>query len=619
MEPGALSRWHKAKRRPRLIPRTPGRSERAHTLRIGLLVDSTHVSKYEYDLAKWAQTEAGSLAITHLILHPVDREGFKYVLKRFRASTRSIGFFSSFYKFASHALFALIKRAEQRLLNSYDRHKDHFATFDISSLVSNKIVITPIMSKSMLVYRFDGKDVEKVRNLKLDLLIRCGHGILKGDILNAAALGIISFHHADNRINRGTPPGFWEVYRGEDTSGFTIQCLTEELDGGNVLMRGHFQTQWFFLLNQANLYERSNHYLKTLLTRIAEEGALPKFVPSVPYANGLYRHPTLFQCCYYTATLAGRLTAKVFRKFAGIRHQRNAAYTFTDWRHAVLFRGAKFEAGSSRDLAEPFVFGKDGQNICFLKEADSSHGKSRIVAYELCPDSSRRLGVAIEESFDLAFPFVFEHDGEILMCPETSEAGDIRIYRCVEFPLRWKLAKILMNNVSAAGTMLFERQAKWWMLTNIDPIAAGDHTSELSIFYADSPLSENWLPHRLNPIIVDASWARNAGLFMDGIGAFRVAQRQASDPHGKILSINEIINLTESQYEEKTVSLVTPDFMPSVRGTHHMHSDGKVTVFDFTKRGRIGRVGRPSGSRRRHPAVGTCGSTSFLAHDLRRP
>ncbi len=571
----------------------PDSTERSAGLRIGLLVDSAYVSKYVYDLVNWARANNSRVAITHLILLPTYTGRLEYLVNRFRASTGSIGILRTLYKFASYGLFKLIMLVERRFLKSHERHKDHFATFDISSLVSNKIVINPIMSKSLLVYRFDVKDVDKVRDLKLDLLIRCGHGILKGDILNVASFGVISFHHADNRINRGTPPGFWEVYRGEDTSGFTIQCLTEELDGGNVLMRGHFQTQSFFLLNQANLFDRSNYYLKTLLAKIAEEGALPKFVPSVPYANGLYRHPTAAQCCYYAVTLAGRAAKKVLMKLAGVRYHRGAAYTLTDWRHAVLFRASKLETLPSCSLADPFVFGKDGRNICFLEESDYGRSRGRIVAYELCRDSGRRLGVAIDETFHLSSPFVFEYDGEIFMCPQTSEARDIRIYRCVEFPLRWSLFQILMKNVSAASTMFLERNSKWWMFTNIDPIDAGDHTFELSIFYADTPLSESWLPHRLNPLIVDASSAGNAGLLTDGIRHFRVAQRQGFDLYGKSLSINEIVNLTESQYEEKAVSLVTPGFGPAVIGTHHMHSDGKMTVFDFSKFGRIGRV-RPA-------------------------
>jgi hypothetical protein len=106
------------------------------------------------------------------------------------------------------------------------RHKDHLNSFDLSALVPNSIIITPKISKSRFVYRLT-PDVAKIEGLGLDLLIRCGNGILRGDILKTSRLGILSFHHANNRINRGGPAGFWEAYLRQNTTGFTLQRLTE--------------------------------------------------------------------------------------------------------------------------------------------------------------------------------------------------------------------------------------------------------------------------------------------------------------------------------------------------------------------------------------------------------
>ena len=74
------------------------------------------------------------------------------------------------------------------------------------------------------------------------------------------------------------------------------------------------------------------------------------------------------------------------------------------------------------------------------------------------------------------------------MCPEARESGQIRIYRCAEFPLKWELQTVIMENVRAADTMLFERRGKWWMLTNLDESGAEDHCSELYLFSSDRRL-----------------------------------------------------------------------------------------------------------------------------------
>ena len=167
------------------------------------------------------------------------------------------------------------------------------------------------------------------------------------------------------------------------------------------------------------------------------------------------------------------------------------------------------------------------------------------------------------------------------MCPELSENKDIRVYKCIEFPLRWSLEKILMDEISAVDTMVFKKDGKWWMFTNIDPVEIGDYCSELSIFSANSPLESRWVPHPMNPIVVDASRARNAGLIVDGNRYYRCSQGQGFDFYGKRVLINEITELTDSSYVESCSAVITPSFGARVVGTHHLHSNGKITVFDF--------------------------------------
>ena len=175
------------------------------------------------------------------------------------------------------------------------------------------------------------------------------------------------------------------------------------------------------------------------------------------------------------------------------------------------------------------------------------------------------------------------------MCPETCKKKEIRIYRCIDFPLGWTLEKTIMRNTDAADTMLFEKGGKWWMFTNIDPTESGDHCSELFIFFADSPFANNWTSHPLNPIFIDASFARNGGLVRDGQSLFRVSQSHAFDFYGKQTRINEIVQLTETDYKERCIGEITPNFAKRILGTHHLHSNGKITVFDFTTLSRVSR------------------------------
>jgi len=253
---------------------THAQQEHTHIkLKIALIVDSKIASKYVYELAEWGQNQ-NDLDVTHLLIQNIPSNKQSKIHKAFLLLKKK-----GFLHLAQLVGFTLIKKVESLPLKYTNTYKHHFTKYDLSNCVKNSISINPVVSKSGFVYRYEDDDIQKIRELGLDVLVRCGSGILHGEILHSARFGIISFHHADNRINRGGPPGFWEVYLKQDSTGFTIQQLTEELDGGNVLFRGHLNTKFFYLLNQAALYEKSNFYLKKLLSDIATTRELPHKLP----------------------------------------------------------------------------------------------------------------------------------------------------------------------------------------------------------------------------------------------------------------------------------------------------------------------------------------------------
>ena len=100
--------------------------------------------------------------------------------------------------------------------------------------------MTPIRKR--FVHRFPADAIEYIRGKELDVLIRFGFNILRGEILTAARCGVWSYHHGDNDYYRGGPAYFWEVYESNPISGVILQVLTEQLDAGKVLYKGLFAT-----------------------------------------------------------------------------------------------------------------------------------------------------------------------------------------------------------------------------------------------------------------------------------------------------------------------------------------------------------------------------------------
>jgi hypothetical protein len=556
-------------------------------LKIGLLVDSVVASHYVHDFVVWALAHS-NVSVTHLIVHGLERSDYSDRavvgrIKRLWSTIRQRGLHFVF----SESLFHQITAFEQRLLARDGLYNRILKEYDLSSLVPRVLHIKPIVSKSGFVHRFDGEDIERIEALELDLLVRCGSPILRGDILTAARFGVLSFHHADNRINRGVPAGFWEVYYRQDTTGFTLQRLTNDLDAGDVLMRGHFPTRHRYLLNKTFLFEKSNYYLKALVEKIALKGELPEALPKWPYGHILYRYPRASHSLIYVARLLYAAFQKRWLRLLGIGNRWNVGFVCRNWRNAEYFRRIELKNLAFRYLADPFLIERAGRHYCFMEELDDRTKRGSIVVYEIARDGAARIGIALKERFHLSFPYLFEYDEQLYMCPECSESRSIRIYKCIEFPLKWELAATAMQNVSAADTMIFRKNDRWWMLTNIDPSNLGDHCSELFVFSAASPLSTSWLPHPHNPVVVDASRARNAGILRDGETYFRCSQEQAFDFYGKRLRINEIVKLTETDFVERCVTVVHPSFGPGILGTHHLHGIDSITAFDFLTRSRM--------------------------------
>ena len=549
-------------------------------LKVGLIVDDERVSQHLFELAQWANS-TDTVCISHLILQtraPPRPRGRGVLGKLLGKSPMA------------HATVMLWKakaRLESRSLARTPAYRGHLESREMGAVVAGRIRVTPVVSKSGFVHRFSDEDLERIRREEFDLLIRCGTGILKGPILTSARLGILSFHHGDNLINRGGPAGFWEVFHREGTSGYIVQRLTEELDGGDVILRGYVPTQRTHLLNAAMLFAKSYQALRSLLLDIARTGQLPVAEPHYPYSGKLFVQPRLKELVSYLTRQVGRSATARARRMLRYQERWGICYAPTDWREAVLWRGTQVKTPPGHFLADPFVTTRSGRTCVFAEDFDYRARRAHICAFELTPEGARPLGVAVKEPFHLSFPYLFEVDGTLFMCPEARASRQIRIYECTDFPLQWKLAAVAMDNVEAVDSMIFRKDDLWWLMTNISRSEPYECGSELHLFWAHTPLTSEWVPHARNPIVVDPRVARNGGLLNGGADLFRVAQNRQFGSYGTSAQLFRIMHIDPKDYVEQPVCSIVPSFAPHIRGTHHLHSNGKYSVWDFKKWERV--------------------------------
>jgi hypothetical protein len=155
----------------------------------------------------------------------------------------------------------------------------------------------------------------------------------------------------------------------------------------------------------------------------------------------------------------------------------------------------QIDSPKSLFYADPFLYLYRNETFCFYESFDFKSGKGHIECLKIKGDSTEKLGIALKEDFHLSFPFVFEWDGRLFMCPETHEVNQIRLYENINFPDEWAMRSVLIDNISAVDSILFEHSGYWWLMTNQDKTSLRDFSSELYLYYSDSPLSNNWLPH----------------------------------------------------------------------------------------------------------------------------
>lgn len=478
-------------------------------------------------------------------------------------------------------LYLIILRLEEYALSKHKFFNNHYKLYELLSSHANIIHVNPNISDSGFVYRYTEEDILIIKSLGLDVIIRCGSGILRGEILKVSKHGIISFHHGDNTKYRGGPAGFWEVLNKEPSSGFVIQRLANELDGGDILFRGAFPTQRFYSLNQAMLYTKSNIYMKLLLENIASKNSLNIIELGSPYDRRLYQEPNFFEVFQYLLYISKSLFLKFKNRILNKKSTWNVSYLASEWINAVLWKGKTIPNPENHYLADPFVFYGEDASYIFVEDFDFTKNKGGIRLYKVDVDIAIDLGIIIEEEFHMSFPYIFEYDGAIYMCPETSQNQEIRLYQCVEFPCKWIFHSVAIKNIHAVDSMIFKQDGLWWLFTNTDNSKVEEYCSELMIFYSDNPLSGKWLPHKKNPVVVNSNHARNGGILIAENNYYRIAQRQGFLTYGKSISVRKIDKLNKDQYSESEYSVLNADFNKSAFGIHHMHADKNFTVYDF--------------------------------------
>jgi hypothetical protein len=435
---------------------------------------------------------------------------------------------------------------------------------------------------------FVENDIEKIKECQLDVIIRLGFRILRGDILSASKYGVWSFHHGDNHLNRGGPAGYWESLESWPETGAILQILNEDLDNGQVLYRSYSCTNEFsFNENVNNYFWKSLYFMTRTLESLFLEGEKDFFEkiakqnqdPTI-YSEKLYKSPTNKELTKLTLNkLIQKLTHIVQNKF--YFQQWILLFDIKKEFSSSLWRYKRLVPPKDKFWADPHVIYKNKTYYIFLEEYLYKTGKGHISLIEMDEKGNHtEPKIVLDKDYHLSYPFIFDHDDELYMIPESVENNTVELYRCTDFPNKWEFVMNLMENVSLLDATLLFHNNKWWMFANGAEHKGVSTWDELFLFSSDDLLSKVWVSHPMNPIISDCKRARPAGKIFEKNGNLYRPSQNSSHKYGYGFNFNRIIQLDEHNYREELVSKVEPNWADDVTATHTFSNAHNLYVID---------------------------------------
>ena len=535
---------------------------RSPVLRVGVMLDS-------YTVPLWIRRileEIAAAPFADLVLVIIDASTPPPARRPLRERLRTLGA-TAFSRYQSF---------------DYRRTRSPFDAFemtDVSDLLTEAIHVLPV--NNPYAHTFHEADIEQIRANQLDVLLRLGFRVVRGEILNCARYGVWSFHHGDNTRYRGGPPLFWELYEGTPISGSVLEILTEDPGAGSVIYRSYSATDLCSLYRNRNaVYWKTAHFVIRCLRDLYTNGfhdLLTQYLDDETQDLGrIYRTPSLLQMARFSGRVAKRSIPSKIRLatsreqwFVALRDKR------ADAGESMVF----MESPSDRFYADPCIVEREGHHFVFIEDYLYSEGRGMISCFEIFEDGSLSTPVRVlEREYHLSYPFVFEQDGQMYMIPESAANRTVELYRATSFPVEWQLERLLLEDVLALDPTLLVHDEKLWLFASV-PEEGANVGDELSVFVSDS-LSGQWIPHPRNPVVSDIRRARPAGrIFIHGNELVRPGQ-DSSQTYGYAVVLNRIEALNDTEYREHPISRIEPTWTRRNLATHTYSFDSRYEVLD---------------------------------------
>ena len=264
--------------------------------------------------------------------------------------------------------------------------------------------------------------------------------------------------------------------------------------------------------------------------------------------------------CFYGFTMEDN------QVLASLTQSPKPAPTQNVWSIGIYTGSSPFHLAAPENISNPVIIAQDVTDIeadivahPFLAVTDVSyymfftakHSKTKVGGIGLA-ESHNGLDwtyrqIVLDESFHLAYPFVFQWQDEYYMIPETYEISTVRLYKATDFPTKWRYEKDLIHGQKFVSASVVRYQDMWWMFVS------NPGNDMLQLYYAHD-LMGTWTEHPRSPLVQkDKNIARPGGrpiVINDTL--YRIAQDDYPTYGNQVLAF-EITDISATSYQEKMV------------------------------------------------------------------
>jgi hypothetical protein len=480
-----------------------------------------------------------------------------------------------FYNYLSKKFREFIINLEiNKFKKSLNFNKDYCEIKNAEIFFDNKIEVF-LETKNNVIYRYPQKKIEYIKELKFDLILNFSGIFIRGEILSSCRFGIISFHNSDNRINRGGPGGFWEIYFSYPKTGFIIQKLENELDAGFVLSRGEIDTEDYWIKNDAKIKSENFKYLEKLLNKIYLEKKISFIEEKLPYFNILNKNPNLFQLINYIIKIKfnfsfnlKKINKLIFNIFNSKQKNCLAVYN-SNFRNLVMWKAKKIHFDKKKMFKNFFLFEYDKKPYIFF---DSETENSLFVC---CIDH-------IKENIYKNFSFLSKKilpkiimfgSKPFLFC--KNKMNKIDIYSSNEFPNYWTFENSIDFKKKFINFFLIKLNNEIYVFLNVEK-NINDRIIFTEIICLKNFDGKNFSDfHFLHTVK-----GKTNSIFIANNEIIRSYKIMADSTD---LKVSKLLNLGQNNFTENNLINIQPNFSSNAYNVSNIQSTNNYTIFEYNE------------------------------------